>query len=71
MREKRRYMIADRKHPFMGLNNRVCQNPKYYCRLHRVWLSDGDVKKKRCKEKPDFDMIGVHLCKNLEKKFGE
>lgn len=55
----------------MGLNNRVCQNPKYYCRLHRVWLSDGDVKKKRCKEKPDFDMIGVHLCKNLEKKFGE
>ena len=60
-------MIANQRNPFMGLNNKICQNPVYWCRLHQVWLSDEDAKRKRCKEKPDFDMIGVHQCWNLKK----
>lgn len=62
------YLIADQKHPFMGLNNKICKNPTYWCRLHQVWLSEEDVGRKRCKNKPAFDMIGVHKCGNLERR---
>ena len=39
------YQIADQRHPFMGLDNKICKNPAYWCRLHQVCLSDDDVKK--------------------------
>lgn len=63
------YLTADKGHPFMGLDNKTCKNPAYWCRLHKVWLSEEDVKRKRCKDKPTFDMIGTHRCWNLEKSF--
>lgn len=59
---------ADTRNPFMGLNNKVCEKPKYLCRLHQVWLSVDDVKRKRCANKPTWDMIGVRLCTNLSKR---
>lgn len=62
------YLIANSKYPFMGLNNKICKNPTYWCRLHQVWLSEEDVKRKQCKNKQTFDMIGVHRCGNLERK---
>lgn len=61
------YKIADQKHPFMGLDNKICKNPVYWCRLHQVWLSDEDVKKKQCKCKLTFDMVSTYCCGNLEK----
>lgn len=62
------YQIADQRHPFMGLDNKICKNPAYWCRLHQVWLSDDDVKKKRCECKQTFDMVGTYRCGNLVKK---
>ena len=62
------YQIADQRNPFMGLNNQICKNPVYWCRLHRIWLSEEDVTRKACKFKMDFDLFGTHRCGNLEKK---
>ena len=62
------YKIADARNPNMGLNNKPCKCPKYWCRLHQVWLSESDVKRKHCKERPTMDMIGTRLCANLVKK---
>lgn len=62
------YMRADSRNPFMGLNNQVCRCPVYWCRLHEVWLSEQDVEKKKCLEKPDLFMIETHRCGNLEKR---
>ena len=56
---------ADAKNPYMGLNNTICQNPAYWCRLHEVWLSPEDVIKKKCRNKPTFDLIGTYECGNL------
>ena len=62
------FQIADKRNPFMGLDNKICKDPVYWCRLHQVWLSDEDVKKKRCNCKKTFDMIGAYRCGNLVKK---
>lgn len=62
------YQIADQRHPFMGLDNKICKNPTYWCRLHQVWLSEEDVKRKKCRCKDDFDLIGTHRCGNSERK---
>ena len=64
------YLRADRQNPFMGLDNKVCKDPAYWCRTHGVWLSEKDVERKRCKCKPTFDMVGTRRCKNLERKRG-
>lgn len=40
------YQKADHRNPKMGLDNQICNNPKYWCRLHQVWLSEADVEKK-------------------------
>lgn len=61
-------MRADARNPFMGLDNKICQNPVYWCRLHQVWLSGEDAKRKKCREKQDFDMLGKHKCGNLERR---
>ena len=63
-----RYMVADARNPLMGLGNKICRKPEYWCRLHRVWLSEDDVRRKKCKEKQDFDMLGTHRCGCLERK---
>lgn len=62
------YKKANATHPRMGLNNELCDNPKYWCRLHEVWLSENDVKKKRCKERPTMDLISTYVCGNLESR---
>ena len=62
-----KYMTTD-NHPLMGLNNKICKNPEYWCRLHKVWLSEDDVKRKRCKCKPTYDMLGTQICGCLERK---
>lgn len=59
---------ANHKHPKMGLNNEICTEPKYWCRLHEVWLSEKDVSNKRCRSKQSYDMIDVYECGCLEVK---
>ena len=63
-----KYKKADAKHPRMGLDNKICKNPVYWCRLHEVWLSEEDVIRKKCMNKPTYDMIGTVRCGNLERK---
>lgn len=63
-----KYKRADARNPNMGLNNKVCKNPKYWCRLHQVWLSEDDVERKHCKNKPTFDMLCTRMCTNLVNK---
>lgn len=62
------FLIADSRNPYMGLNNKVCENPKYWCRLHQIWLSENDVKSKNCRSKLTFDMMSTYQCGNLERK---
>jgi len=63
-----KYQKADKRVPNMGLNGLPCSNPKYWCRLHEIWLSEDDVENKHCRCKPTMDMIGVQRCTNLEQK---
>lgn len=44
------------------------KNPVYWRRLHQVWLSEEDAKRKKCKCKPTFDMISTYRCGCLERK---
>ena len=53
--------IDDNK--YMGLDNTICRKRDYFCKAKRVWLSEADVKRKKCMEKPaSFDMISVKRC---------
>lgn len=62
------YQRADSKNPYIGLDNKICRNPAYWCRLHQVWLSEDDVERKKCKRKTTFDMISTYRCLCLERK---
>lgn len=62
------YQKADNRHPRMGLDNKICINPAYWCRLHEVWLSENDVIRKQCKNKLSSDMIGTYRCHCLKEK---
>ena len=59
------YKKADLRNPRMGLDNKICTNPKYWCRLHQVWLSEEDVNRKSCRHKMTFDMMSTYRCGNL------
>lgn len=59
---------ADNRNPFMGIGNKICENPKYWCRLHEVWLSEEDAANKKCFCKPTFDLISVRKCGCIEVK---
>lgn len=50
---------------YIGLDNKICEDPRYYCSIHLVYLTDEDVKRKKCKCKPTFDMIGTTTCRSL------
>ena len=50
---------------YIGLNNQICKNPTHYCKIHLVYLSDEDIKRKKCMCKPTFDMIGTTSCRSL------
>lgn len=62
------YKKANSKNPRMGLDNKLCIDPVYWCRLHEVWLSEKDVKRKNCMNKPTYDLISTYRCGNLERK---
>lgn len=62
------YQRADDRNPYMGLDNKVCTEPKYWCRLHQVWLSEKDIKKKHCLCKMTADMMSTYRCNCLEEK---
>ena len=47
---------------YMGLNNTICSNPKYYCKAHMIYLSDDDVSMKKCLCKPTIDLISTRHC---------
>lgn len=60
------YKVANASNPNMGLHNKICNNPKYWCRKHQVYLSEKDVDKRKCKNKITYDMISTIRCTNLE-----
>ena len=60
------FFIADERNPIMGLDNKNCRYPKYWCRLHQVWLSEEDVIKKQCRHKPSLDLHHYNICSDLE-----
>lgn len=62
------FMKADLRNPHMGLNNKICIHPDYWCRRHEVWLSEEDVKKRKCKNLPTYDMISTMRCTSLVHK---
>lgn len=53
--------------PDMGLNNTICTDKAYFCKSKRVYLSEDDMKNKKCLCKPTMDMIGVRTCAWLVK----
>lgn len=63
----REYLKVDAEHPNMGLNNKICKEPAYWCKSKQVWLSEHDAETKQCKNKPDLHMIGTEVCRNLVK----
>lgn len=62
------YTKADARNPRVGLNNKPCTDPQYWCRLKELWLSEEDVQRKGCRQKKSFDMMDIHICGCLEKK---
>ena len=56
--------IDDNK--YMGLDNKICKKRDYFCKSKRVWLSEADVKRKACMEKPyTYDMLSAKRCPYL------
>ena len=51
----------------MGLNNTICTEKDYFCKSHRVFLSENDVSNKGCLCKLTFDMISTKRCAWLVK----
>ncbi len=64
----KQHLKANASNPNMGLHNKPCKNPAYWCRLHEVWLSEADVSIRQCKSKLSADMIERKPCSCLEKK---
>ena len=60
--------VADFRNPWMGLNGRECKHPVYWCRLHRVWLSEADVNYKHCFSRTTPDMISTRKCNCIERR---
>lgn len=50
---------------YIGLDNKICENPTHYCKIHLIYLSDSDVERKKCLCKPTYDMISTAKCKAL------
>lgn len=52
-------------HPDMGLENKICEFKDYFCTYHQVYLSTEDVRRKKCLNKPTFDMLGTYKCPHI------
>ena len=61
----RKDTFMDNSKKYMGLNNQPCTAPRYYCTSHQIYLSEEDIKKKKCLCKPSFDMISTSKCNSL------
>ena len=67
-RERKLYKLANNGIK-MGLDNKICVNPMYWCRRHEVFLSESDAERRHCRNKLTYDMRGYYRCsclKNLE-----
>lgn len=53
----------DQTTTYPGLFNKPCENPKYFCQSHQVYLNEQDVVNKKCMCKPTIDMLSTHPCK--------
>lgn len=62
------FLKATATNPYMGLDNKICKDPVYWCRLHEVWLSNEDIEKKKCKKRLSYDMMSYNRCTCLERK---
>lgn len=60
--------VADFRNPWMGLNGHRCKHPAYWCRSHKVWLSEEDVKSKHCFQKLTYNMLDTHKCLCIERR---
>ena len=67
-KKKNPFPKADTRNPWMGLNGKICKDPAYWCRLHQVWLSEADVKRKKCNAKLSFNMLATYKCKCQERR---
>ena len=59
------YLKTTDKQKYMGLDNKICENPSYFCKIHQVYLSEDDVARKKCLCKPSLDMLSVNKCKSI------
>lgn len=59
---------ADTRNPLMGLNGVICKDPVYWCRMHEVWLSEEDVQKKKCLQKPSYNLMETRKCNCIERR---
>lgn len=53
---------------YMGLNNQICEDPVYFCKSHKIYLSEEDAKCKGCFAKWDLEHIERKKCNALVKK---
>lgn len=65
---KQTWKKANNSNPYMGIGNKICKNPKYWCRLYQVWLSEEDAINKKCFCKPTPDMMFERKCNCIEIK---
>lgn len=64
-KERNRYKWANKGNT-MGLNNKICVNPMYWCRRHEVFLSELDAERRHCRNKLTYDMRGYERCSCLQ-----
>lgn len=48
--------------PHMGLNNKICKDPQFYCKSKRIYLSKEDAEQKGCFKKLSPDMMEYKRC---------
>ena len=68
-KERKQYKRANKwanKGDTIGLDNKICINPMYWCRRHEVFLSESDVERRHCLNKLSFDMRGYYSCSCLQ-----
>ena len=51
---------------YLGLFDKECSDPKFYCRCHNLFLSESDVEFKKCYHKPTKDMISEMVCPYIQ-----
>lgn len=55
-------IYSDKNNAQMGLNNKKCNSPKYFCLSKKIFLSADDVATKSCFHKVNADMLSEQKC---------